>query len=86
MPQTIEWLVERAALTTQALADNSGLPIERVEAVLSGRWLPSPSERAKLARALGVLPEDVTWGHTMSPRNVRYHRFGFHDGDTTQPG
>ena len=23
--------------------------------------------------------EDVSWGHTMDPRNVRYRRFGFKD-------
>ena len=31
---------------------------------------------AVTAVALGVSVETISWGHTMNPRNVRYHRFG----------
>ena len=41
-----------------------------------GRWTPSPDERAAIAAALGVRVEEVSWGHSMNPRNIRYHRFG----------
>jgi hypothetical protein len=47
-----------------------------VLAIVDGRWLASPAERAAIAAALGVAVETISWGHTMNPRNVRYHRFG----------
>lgn len=84
MPKTFERLFEQADMTRNALAEKSGLPIRKVEAILSGRWLPSPSEREKLASAMGVTRDEVDWGHTMSPRNVRYHQFGFPDIETDQ--
>ena len=58
------------------LAAKAGLEFARAAAIADGRWTPSPAEREKLARALGVPVTDVSWGHTMNPRNIRYHRFG----------
>ena len=62
---------------------------EELEARLSTRELEAvhskPSAavrlaaRAALAAAMGVSVDAVDWGHTMSPRNVRYHRFGLPD-------
>lgn len=78
MPQkTFEHIFEDQNMTPEELAERSGLSLERVKAILSGRWLPSPKERIALASTVGVAVEDVDWGHTMSPRNVRYHRYGF---------
>ena len=84
MRHTFERLFEQADVTCEVLAQRTGLPIERVEAILSGRWLPSPAERNKLASALELQPDEIDWGHTMSPRNVRYHRFGFPKGNTEE--
>jgi len=41
-----------------------------------GRWTPSPAERQKVAQVFGVSADEVAWGHTMDPRNIRYHRYG----------
>ena len=84
MGYSFERLCEQANATVRDVAEKSGLDIDRVQAILAGRWLPSPAERAAIAAALDVKPEDVDWGHTMSPRNVRYHRFGFPDGDASE--
>ena len=59
-----------------ASGEASRLPADRVLAIVDGRWLANPAERAALAAALGVPATEVSWGHTMNPRNVRYHRFG----------
>lgn len=80
MANTFERLFEQSQLTREEMAERSGLQIARVEAIVAGRWLPSPSERERLATALEVKVDEVDWGHTMSPRNVRYHRFGLPDG------
>ena len=52
------------------------MTLNRVEAIADGRWTPSPEERTKVAAALGVSVDEISWGHTMNPRNVRYRRFG----------
>jgi transcriptional regulator with XRE-family HTH domain len=74
--KTIDALLEEMAISFDELSARAGLPLERVAAIANGRWTPSPSERERLAAALGVTVETVSWGHTMNPRNVRYHRFG----------
>ena len=58
------------------MAVAAGLEPARVAAIADGRWTPSPDERGRIAAAFGVGLEDVSWGHTMNPRNVRYGRFG----------
>ena len=73
---TIDVLAERAQVSVKQLAERSGVPTTRVEAIVTGRWLPKPADRERLAAALGVQVDDVEWGHSISPRNVRYHRFG----------
>jgi len=60
----------------QQVAVAAGLEPARVAAIADGRWTPSPDERRRIAAAFGVDVEEVSWGHTMNPRNVRYGRFG----------
>jgi hypothetical protein len=74
--KTLDVLLEELKLPFDDLAARCGIPRERVEAIVDGRWLPSPAERQRVADALGVLVREISWGHTMNPRNVRYHRFG----------
>jgi ribosome-binding protein aMBF1 (putative translation factor) len=73
---TLEYLFERAELSIEDVAQRAKLPVERVEAIIVGRWTPSPEERRRVAQALGVEVEEVSWGHSMDPRNLRYRRFG----------
>ena len=77
--KTIDVLLEEQDVVLDELAQRSGLPMARVEAIVNGRWTPSPAEREKLAAALGMPATEISWGHTMNPRNVRYHRFGLKD-------
>jgi transcriptional regulator with XRE-family HTH domain len=73
---TIEFLLEKTGLSLEDIAQRSGLAAGRVEAIAMGRWLPSPAEREAMAKAFGVPVSEISWGHTMNPRNVRYGRFG----------
>ncbi len=73
---TIERLIETTGVPLDEIAQRSGLSAERVRAIAEGRWTPSPQERTLIAQAFGVNVEDVSWGHSMNPRNVRYRRFG----------
>lgn len=76
---TVEFLLETKGLTIDEIAARSNLPLERVEAIVVGRWTPSPTERQRIATAMDVTVADISWGHTMDPRNVRYRRMGFKD-------
>ena len=73
---TIDILFEETNLTVEDIAEATLLPTERIEAIALGRWLPNPSERKKVAEAFGVSVSDISWGHTVDPRNIRYRRFG----------
>ena len=73
---TLEYFFEQTEFSIEDVAERSRLPVERVEAIIVGRWTPSPEERRKVAEAFGVEVDDVSWGHSMDPRNLRYRRFG----------
>ena len=79
MPATIDRLLEHSDFSLDDLVAKTALNEERVKAIISGRWLPNPAERKAIASAFGVNVDDVDWGHTMSPRNVRYHRYGLRE-------
>ncbi len=76
MAQSIDVVFEQRGLSIEKIAKRSGLDAARVQLIVQGLWLPSPQQRQAMADALEVGVEDVHWGHTMHPRNVRYHRFG----------
>ena len=74
--KTVDVLFEETGLTVEDIAEATELPTERIEAIALGRWLPSPSERKKVAEAFDVSLSAISWGHTVDPRNIRYRRFG----------
>lgn len=63
-------------MTIDDVAERARLSVERMEAIALGRWTPSPAERLRVAEAFGIAVEEVSWGHTMDPRNIRYRQFG----------
>lgn len=74
--KTVEFLLEETGLAIDELAERSGLVEERVLAIADGRWTPSPQEREQIAAAFGVPVAEISWGHSMNPRNIRYRRHG----------
>lgn len=74
--KTVEHLFEETGYSIDEISDRSGLPIERVAAIAEGRWTPSPEERERIAGAFGVPVTEISWGHSMNPRNIRYRRHG----------
>lgn len=74
--KTVDQLFDEAGLAIEDVADKTGLASERVNAIAVGRWTPSPAERATIAAAFNVPVDQVSWGHTLDPRNLRYRRFG----------
>jgi len=77
--RTVEHLFEQTGLMYEDIAERSKLPLERVAAIAEGRWTPSPDDRERIAAAFGVPVAEISWGHTMNPRNVRYRRHGLRE-------
>jgi transcriptional regulator with XRE-family HTH domain len=75
--KTVEHLLEQSGLTIEDVAERARLEVRRVEAIATGRWTPGPEERLNIAAVFGVPVEEISWGHSMDPRNIRYRRFGF---------
>jgi transcriptional regulator with XRE-family HTH domain len=73
---TLDYLLEQQQKTPADIAAKTGLDAKRVEAIVDGRWTPSPEERQLIAGALQVPLDQIAFGHNMNARNIRFHRFG----------
>lgn len=79
--RTVDLLFEELDVSVEEIAERSNIPFKRLEAIAMGRWTPSSVERQRVADAFGVAVTEISWGHTMDPRNIRYRRYGFDDSD-----
>jgi ribosome-binding protein aMBF1 (putative translation factor) len=67
-----EWMAERGIGAAQ-LVEMTGLDKRVVEAIIHGRYTPSPAQRQRLAAALGVGLEEIAWGHHAQVSHVYGH-------------
>ena len=44
-----------------------------LDAILQGRYTPSPQQRRRVAAALGLAPEQIAWGHTNEVQHLYGH-------------
>jgi lambda repressor-like predicted transcriptional regulator len=58
-------------MSVAELVTASGLESRIVKLLLAGSYTPSPSERARIAGALGVEVEEIAWGHTVPVQHLR---------------
>jgi hypothetical protein len=61
--KTVADLCEENRLSHQMLADKASLDLQRVVAILEGRWTPSPAERDRVAAVFGLTRDQIAWGH-----------------------
>ena len=73
MPASVEDLCRGQNLTPEQLVERTGLDISRIQAILLGRWTPSPAERQKIAVALGTSVEEIAWGHVTPIQHLYGH-------------
>ena len=55
------------------LAAKSGLDVDRIKAIVEGRWTPSPAERDRVAGVFGVTREQIAWGHRSTVEHIHGH-------------
>jgi hypothetical protein len=67
-----EWMAERG-LGLDELLNASGLERRVLEAIVHGRYTPSPQQRLRVAGAVGVDPGQVAWGHTTPVEHIQGH-------------
>jgi hypothetical protein len=65
-------MAERGLDLDQLLAA-SGLERRVLEAIVHGRYTPSPQQRQRVAGALGLAPGQVAWGHTTPVEHIQGH-------------
>ncbi len=73
MPRSVADLCRAQSLSLDQLVERSGLDQGRVEAILLGRWTPSPSERQRIAAAVGAEIDDIAWGHVTPIQHLYGH-------------
>ena len=64
-------LIEETGITVEQLIASAGLDAKLVKAIVSGNYTPSPFERQKLAAALDVSIDDISWGHAVPVQHLR---------------
>ena len=63
--------MEQVGINVDQLIKTSGLDAKTVKAIVSGNFTPSPFQRQRLAAALGVSIDDVSWGHAVAVQHLR---------------
>jgi transcriptional regulator with XRE-family HTH domain len=67
-----DWMGQRG-LRLAELVEGSGLDRKVVEAIVHGRYTPSPQQRQRLAAVLGVAVEQVAWGYRVPVDHMYGH-------------
>ena len=67
-----QWMGERR-LSLAELVEASQIEQRVVEAIVQGRYTPSPQQRECLTAALGVTPEQIAWGHVAPVEHMYGH-------------
>jgi hypothetical protein len=63
--------MEEAGISVAQLVTITGLEAKLVRAIAGGNYTPSPSQRERLAAALGVSKDDISWGHSVPVQHLR---------------
>ena len=67
-----QWMAQRGIGVSDLVAA-SQLDQRVVEAIVQGRYTPSPEHAQRLATALGVAAEQIAWGHVVPVEHLYGH-------------
>ena len=65
--------MEETGMTLEQLVAAAGLDFKLVKAIVTGNYTPSPTERQRLAAAIGVSTDDIAWGHAVPVEHLWGH-------------
>jgi ribosome-binding protein aMBF1 (putative translation factor) len=63
--------LEETGISVAHLAIAAELDEKLVKAIVNGNYIPSPLQRERLAAALGVSKDDISWGHAVPVEHMR---------------
>ena len=63
--------VEDRGMSVGQLASMAAMEAKLLKAIISGNFTPSPTHRQRLAAALGVSVEEVSWEHAVPVHHLR---------------
>jgi transcriptional regulator with XRE-family HTH domain len=63
--------MEEMGISLDQLVESAGLDAKLVAAIVSGNYTPSPSQRQRLAAALGVEKDEISWEHAVPVQHLR---------------
>ena len=66
------WMAERGVGLNELIAA-SALDKRVVEAIVLGRYTPSPDQRQRVAAALNVTVDEIAWGHLTPVEHLYGH-------------
>jgi len=69
--KSIAFYMEETGMDLPQLVAASGLDRKLVDAIVKGRYTPSPLQRQRLAAALGVASEEISWDHAVAVQRLR---------------
>jgi ribosome-binding protein aMBF1 (putative translation factor) len=67
-----DWMAQRG-LKREELLLASALDDKVFDAIVEGRYTPSPQQRQRLAAALAVQTGEIVWGHTQEVQHLYGH-------------
>ena len=71
MTRPVAELVQQAGITVDQLAVSSKVELRFLKLLLIGSYTASPSERERIAQALDVAIDDISWEHTVAVQHLR---------------
>jgi ribosome-binding protein aMBF1 (putative translation factor) len=63
--------LEEKRMTVAELAAAAALDAKLVQSIASGNYTPSPSQRQRLAAAVGVAIDEISWDHAVPVQHLR---------------
>ena len=70
---TISQWMQGRGVSLDELVQRSKLERKVVEAIVAGRYTPSPQQRTRLAESLGVDSQEISWGHQIEVDHMYGH-------------
>jgi transcriptional regulator with XRE-family HTH domain len=67
----VAFYLDQKGMTVAQLIAASGLDRKTVEAIVRGNFTPSPAQRQRLAAALGVAADAISWEHAVPVQHLR---------------